>query len=739
MLEDAVLRVAVPAPLQTCFDYLPPQGTDPAHLRPGGRVLVPFGRGERCGVLVEVVAESPVERGRLRRASRLLDREPLLGPAELELLLWAADYYQHPVGEVVASALPLRLRRGKPVRDDSRPGWSLTEAGREQSPEELKRAPRQAAVLRLLQASSAEVLDQEEIFLRCDECRAVLRAMADKGWVEPAQVAASRPLACPSPSADSRHRLNTAQQAAVEAVLESEGRFKAFLLDGVTGSGKTEVYLELVERVVARGRQVLILVPEIGLTPQLLDRFRRRLAAPMALLHSGLSDLERERAWIAAARGEAQVIIGTRSAIFTPVPQLGLVVVDEEHDLSFKQQEGFRYSARDLALVLARQRGCPVVLGSATPSLESLNNADTGRFHHLLLPQRAGKALPPRLDLLDIRSSRLDGGLSPALIRMVSAELNAGNQVLLFLNRRGYAPLITCYDCGWVAECRRCDARMTLHMGSDILWCHHCGSQRRTDRNCPECGSAELHPLGQGTERLEEVLAQRFPDAAIARIDRDSTRRKGSLERLLTAIRRGEYSLLLGTQMLAKGHHFPDVTLVGILDLDQGLFGADFRAAERMAQLVVQVSGRAGRAEKPGRVIIQTRHPEHPLLQTLIRRGYDAFAREALVERRSAGLPPFGFQALLRAEAPKESLPREFLEQALAEAQDHVASGVELWGPVPAPMERRAGRFRAHLLVQASRRSDLQRLLKNWLPGIRELPSARRVRWSLDVDPQEML
>jgi primosomal protein N' (replication factor Y) len=740
MSKDVVLRMAVPAPLQTYFDYLPPEGIDPTGLCPGQRFMLPFGRGERCGVLLAVVNESAVDKGRLRRASRRLDREPLLGAKELELLLWASDYYHHPVGEVVAAALPLRLRKGKPLLAGARPGWRLTAAGREQQPDELKRAPRQAAVLRVLQESSDGVLAQEEIYGRCDECRGVLRTLAQKDWIESCTVAMDPSSGGgPSSSNGSPHALNSAQQAAVEAVLESGGGFQPFLLDGITGSGKTEVYLSLVEKMLEQGRQVLILVPEIGLTPQLMDRFQHRLAVPMALLHSGLSDLERERAWLAAAKGEAQVVIGTRSAVFTPIPNLGLVVVDEEHDLSFKQQEGFRYSARDLALVLGQQRNCPVLLGSATPSLESLSNAAAGRFQHLLLPERAGKASPPRLDLLDVRSVRLDGGLSPTMVRMVSEELDAGNQVLLFLNRRGYAPQITCYDCGWVAECRRCDARMTLHLGSNILWCHHCGSQRRTDEKCPECGGVDLHPLGQGTERLQEVLQKRFPEAGIARIDRDSTRHKGSLEQLLGDIHKGEYSLLLGTQLLAKGHHFPHVTLVGILDVDQGLFGADFRAAERMAQLVVQVSGRAGRAEKPGRVIIQTRHPDHPLLQTLIHQGYDAFAGEALNERRLAGLPPFSYQVLMRAEAPKEGMPKMFLEQALELVEDLGRQGLELWGPVPAPMERRAGRYRAHLLIQATRRSDLQWLLKQWLPRIRELKSAGRVRWSLDVDPQEML
>ncbi len=736
MPDDLVLRIAVSAPLHSIFDYLPPRGVDGAGLKPGVRLRVPFGRGERMGLLLEQVADSRLERGRLKRVLEVIDREPLLGSEDLYLLKWAASYYQHPLGEVMNAALPTRLRKGRPVAGPERPGWRLTPLGLEQLPGHLARAPRQADILEALREASGG-LSQEAIYACCGECRAVLRTLEKKGWLQRCEMDAAALPSMASPR-EGGHSLNGGQAAAVAAVLGAEEVFGVFLLDGVTGSGKTEVYLALVERMITRGGQILILVPEIALTPQLMRRFQRRIHAPLALLHSGLSEGERERAWMDAASGRAAVVLGTRSAVFTPMPHLSLILMDEEHDLSFKQQEGFRYSARDIAVVRARQWGCPVMLGSATPSLESLRNAQGGRYQHLSLPQRAGNAVAPRMDLLDIRSVRLDGGVSPTLFRMMGEELQAGNQVLLFLNRRGYAPLLACFDCGWLAQCRRCDARMTLHLGSRILWCHHCGSQRPLDRSCPDCKSGDLHPMGQGTERLEEVLQGRFPDVGIVRFDRDSTRRKGSLDTLLGEIREGKYSLLLGTQMLAKGHHFPDVTLVGILDVDQGLFGADYRASERMAQLVVQVAGRAGRAEKPGRVIIQTRHPDHPLLHTLVRRGYGAFAAEALAERREAMLPPFGFQALLRAESPSMEVARGFLEQAVAESQTVASGGVEFWGPVSAPMERRAGRYRAQLLLQSGDRSVLQQLLADWLPRVRGLKSAGRVRWSIDVDPQEM-
>ncbi len=732
MPTRSILRVAVPAPLYTCFDYLPPEGVDPTTLPYGIRLRVPFGRGERIGVLVEKVATSSFKKDSLKPATAALDREPLLTSEDLKLLLWAAAYYQHPPGEVIAAALPVRLRKGeKPVKPEIA-GWQLTSAGKTAQP---THAPQQLKIIQTL-TEQPEGISQQVLYALCGNCRPVLRTLEKKGWVEPCEIKPQHILTTPDKT---KLTLNAAQIDAISAVSTRMPGFNAFLLNGITGSGKTEVYLRLIEEAVAANRQVLVLVPEIALTPQLMQRFQCRINSPIALLHSGLSDREREKAWLAASQGEASVILGTRSAIFTPAPRLGLIIIDEEHDLSFKQQDGFRYSARDLAIVRAQRQGFPILLGSATPSLESLHNAATRRYKNLELPERAGDAKPPKIDLLDIRSAPLNGGLSPALLKLLEKELAAGNQVLLFLNRRGYAPVITCYHCGWLSECPRCDARMTLHLGTNLLWCHHCGHQRRTHRHCPECNSEDLHPLGQGTERLEEVLSQRFPDQPIARIDRDSTRRKGALEKILDEIHSGHYRILLGTQMLAKGHHFPDVTLVGILDVDQGLFGADYRAAERMAQLVEQVAGRAGRANKPGRVLIQTRHPDHPLLQTLVHQGYNAFAQVCLDERRDAQLPPFSYQALLRAESPSAEKSIRFLEDAAEQAKTFNAAGVEFWGPVPAPMERRAGRLRAHLLIQANHRSILHKLLSQWIPALSKLKSSRSVRWSIDVDPQEML
>jgi primosomal protein N' (replication factor Y) len=737
MCSESILRIALPGPLRSLFDYLLPAGQTAPPLI-GTRFQVPFGRSGRTGVLVDIKAQSELPRERLKRATRQLDDQPLLKASDLRLLHWAADYYQHPLGDVIFQALPVNLRKSRPVSASRLPGLRLTEAGRMFDIATLNRAPKQRAVLMQLE-QHPDGVHKTMLMAQVDSSDAVIRTLLERGLIETCRMPQRTPDAAPSPSAQ-RHRLNPAQQQAVDSVCAKLDHFHPCLLHGVTGSGKTEVYLHLIETVLAQGRQALVLVPEIGLTPQLMERFRQRLGERVALLHSALADGERENVWHAMRRAECEVLVGTRSAIFTPLPKLGLILVDEEHDLSFKQQEGFRYSARDLALVRAQQRDCPVVLGSATPSLESLRNAQEGRYQRLDLPQRATRASLPELQLVDIRSAPLDAGMSPFLLRQIEATLADKGQVMLFLNRRGYAPMLTCHACGWLTDCPRCDARMTHHRKQQLLWCHHCGHQRRVPAQCPSCGSPDLRAVGQGTEQLEARLAERFPDIPLARIDRDSTSRKGSLEKLLDGIRKGDYPLLLGTQMLAKGHHFPDVTLVGILDVDQGLFGADYRAPERMAQLILQVAGRAGRADRPGRVLIQTRHPDHPLMQLLSRQGYDAFAEEALAERRLAALPPFSYQVLLRAESTKASDPLTFLERAAVTGRSLPgAEEVEFWGPVPAPMERRAGRVRAHLLIQATQRQTLHRWLNHWVTQLARLPEARRVRWSVDVDPMEML
>lgn len=528
--------------------------------------------------------------------------------------------------------------------------------------------------------------------------------------------------------------LTEAQKNAVKEILSAKN-FQTYLLEGVTGSGKTEVYLQIIAEKIKQNKRALVLVPEISLTPQTVSRFTDRFNVPVSVLHSGLTDKQRLLAWSEAYWGKAKIIIGTRSALFTPIPDLGVIILDESHDPSFKQQSGLRYSARDVAIKRAQIEKIPVVLGSATPSLESLHNITRKNFTHLQLPERVGGATHPHFHLIDLRAQKLEENISPGLLEAVKKHLDNKGQVLLFLNRRGFAPVLLCHECGWSAECGRCSARYTLHQNPAKLICHHCGGIKPLPSVCPDCKTKSLLQCGIGTEKLEEVIKKHFPGVELVRIDRDTTRKKGALDALLQEVHSGKARILLGTQMLSKGHHFPDVTMVGIIDGDGGLYSTDFRATERMAQLIMQVSGRAGRAEKEGEVYIQTHNPEHPLLQCLLKEGYAAFANALLSERQQAGLPPFRYFAMLRAEAVSETLPAQFLKQA---SQAFAYEKVELLGPIPAPMARRAGKFRAQLLVRSNHRQHLQAWLTNAIPALEELKSARKVRWSVDVDPQEM-
>ncbi len=738
-MPDAILRLALPSPLRRLFDYLAPAGVARSALQPGMRLRVPFGRREMIGVLVEVVDHSDVPANKLKPAIAVLDAEPPLPPALFKLCLWTAQYYQHSLGDTLSWALPVLLRQGEPAEARQERFWHAAPDASVDDPR-IARAPKQKEALRTLAQHPHGVAHQllSKLMLNRDS----LNLLLAKGLVT-VEVRGHGPV--------ERHEhwlaqpelpLNTEQRAAYEAIRSGFGSFHASLLAGVTGSGKTEVYLQLIRETLEAGKQALVLIPEINLGPQTLARFEQRFNARIALLHSAVNDRDRLDAWLAARDGEADIIIGTRSALFTPMKNPGLIIIDEEHDGSYKQQEGLRYHARDLALVRAHQEDIPIVLGSATPSLESLHNAHTGRYALLRLNQRAGGAQQPRFLRLDVKSRPLDSGISGPMQQAIGQTLAAGQQVLVFLNRRGFAPTLLCHDCGWLSECPRCDARMTVHQRSGELRCHHCGHVERVPRNCPACGKVDLRPVGAGTERAEERLAILFPDYPVLRVDRDSTSRKDAMNQLFATIQKGQPCILVGTQMLAKGHHFPRVTLVSILDADGGLFSGDFRASERMAQLIVQVAGRAGRAEEPGRVIIQTHLADHPLLIQLTEQGYFAFAEQALSERRAAGLPPFSHLALLRAEAHKPGQAEGFLDEACAEAErllkDMALGGIELLGPVPAPMERRAGRYRAQLLVQANARAPLHKLLATWLLTLENMPSGRQVRWSLDVDPVDL-
>lgn len=738
-MPNAILRLALPSPLRRLFDYRAPAGIARSALKPGMRLRVPFGRREMIGILVEVVDHSDVPDDKLKPAIALLDSEVPMPASLFKLCLWTAQYYQHSLGDTLSWALPVLLRQGEPAETRQERFWHVAPDASVDDPR-IARAPRQREALKTLAQHPHGVAHQLLSKLMLNKESLNLLLAKQLVYVEVRSHAPTerheRWLAQPELP------LNTEQRAACEAIRAGFGGFHAYLLAGVTGSGKTEVYLQLIRQTLEAGKQALVLIPEINLGPQTLARFEQRFNARIALLHSAVNDRDRLDAWLAARDGEADIIIGTRSALFTPMKNPGLIIIDEEHDGSYKQQEGLRYHARDLALVRARQEDIPIVLGSATPSLESLHNAYTGRYGLLRLNERAGGAQQPRFLRLDVKSRPLDSGISGPMQQAIGQTLASGQQVLVFLNRRGFAPTLLCHDCGWMSGCQRCDARMTVHQRSGELRCHHCGYVERVPRQCPSCGRVDLRPVGAGTERAEERLAILFPDYPVLRVDRDSTARKDAMTKLFETIHRGQPCILVGTQMLAKGHHFPRVTLVSILDADGGLFSGDFRASERMAQLIVQVAGRAGRAEEPGKVIIQTHLADHPLLIQLTEQGYFAFAEQALSERRAAGLPPFSHLALLRAEAHKPGQAEAFLDQACAEAEGLLAqmglTGIELLGPVPAPMERRAGRYRAQLLLQGNARAPLHKLLSVWLLALEAMPSGRAVRWSLDVDPVDL-
>jgi primosomal protein N' (replication factor Y) len=697
---------------------------------------VPFGRGERIGIVIDHPATTELPAAKLKMLGAVLDPAPAIGTELLQTLRWAADYYHHPVGAVLSHALPGLLREGRAIDEPPEPRWQVTELGRAQDLDRVGRSARQQA--RALAALRERALTASDLKVH-DVAAGALERLAAKGWIEPAALPTEVPADGYREPAQPQRELTADQRTVLAAVAASQAAakgFRAYLLHGVTGSGKTEVYLRLIAAELAEGRQTLLLVPEIGLTPQLVRRLHDRFGEELAVLHSAVTERERFDAWRRAYRCEARLIVGTRSAVFAPLPAAGLIIVDEEHDASYKQQRGFRYSARDLAVVRARRLDVPVVLGSATPSLETFNNAMQGRYQLLSLPRRIGSAGVPHIRLVDLNRHASRQALSTPLVAAIGQHLAAGNQVLLFLNRRGFAPALFCAQCKVAEQCARCDARMTVHAKSAALRCHHCGAERPLDWHCGSCGSERI-AVGAGTQRVGDELATLFPAARIARLDRDSTSRKGSLAAVLNDVEAGNVEILVGTQMLTKGHDFPRVTLVGVLNADQGLFGTDPRSHERLAQTILQVAGRAGRADRPGEVVIQTHFPDHPLLTCLLAGDYAAFATLALAERRETHWPPFVHLAVWHAEATRREAAVAFLEQVRLTAASQ-SSSVAILGPAPLPMERKDGRYRAQLLFRSADRAPLHRLVGRTLLSLRGSPAARRARWSIDIDPLEV-
>ncbi|MCL1125920.1 primosomal protein N' [Shewanella surugensis] len=727
------VEVALPVPLRQNFSYQVPSSLT-VSLQKGLRVKVPFGRQQLIGLITGITEHCDLKPQQIKSVIEIIDTEPLLPDSLFKLTQWASRYYFCSLGQMLSQAIPVALRKGAAIAENTQTFWQLTSAGHAAELSTLKRAVAQKKIMEQLAIGDISSDEANNLSLS----KSALKALCEKQWITQRTQITHPDLTWRDKLVmdEEPHQLN-AEQAIAVATLTQQQAYQCTLLEGVTGSGKTEVYLALLETILSDKKQALILVPEIGLTPQTINRFKRRFKVQVAVIHSGLTDNQRLTAWRRAKSGEAAIIIGTRSALFTPMAYPGVIILDEEHDASFKQQEGVGYHARDLAVMRGHLENIPVLLGTATPSLETLQNALSGRYQHLQLTIRAGNAEKVRQGIIDIRNQPLRSGVSGSLINEMRMHLEAGNQVILFLNRRGFAPALLCHECGHLHECDRCDAFFTIHQGLGEIRCHHCGNQYAIPKQCHQCGSTLLAAQGVGTEQLASFLAKEFPNYPVIRIDRDTTRRKGELETHLNAILKGEYKILVGTQMLAKGHHFPDVTLVGLLDVDGALFSADFRAPERFGQLYTQVSGRAGRATKPGTVLLQTHQSENPLLRELMHKGYGEFARNQLIERKLALLPPAWHMLLLRAEA-HQALDADTLLSQIAHLlpQDE---NCEVIGPMPAPLDKKAGKFRRQLIFQTKSRQQLQQAFEQALPQIEALPLAKRCRWSIDRDPQDLL
>lgn len=726
-ISYTVAQIALNIPLNRLFDYqlIKPVMADQALL--GRRVLVPFRKQAKIGIIISLSQHS-IHACQLKTIMQYLDTESILDKASLELCQWLSQYYHQPLGQVIFTALPNAFKKPNLPKPQQTNYWRITSLGQTISSTELKRAPKQARCLALFQ--------QHPLCSRSDLTAhhipfSVLNKLLEKDWITACDVPA--PLFSPPAPV----QLNEEQRQACQHMQQRLNQFHCTLLYGITGSGKTEVYIQMIDLILQQDKQALFLIPEIGLTNQTLQRLQARFQVPLVILHSNLTERERYLAWQQAKQNSAKLIVGTRSAIFTPLPNLGLIIIDEEHDSSFKQSEQTCYSARDLAIIRAQKAQIPIILGSATPSLESLYNVKQKRYDWLTLPKRAGYALTPTIGIINLRQQALLHGLSLPLREAMAEHLEAGNQVLLFVNRRGFAPVLICKQCGIGVSCSRCSAYLIQHHQPSHLLCHHCGQSAPIPTACPTCQMPTLQPLGYGTERIEQGLKQLF-QVPIIRVDRDTIKHKHSFSDILERIQNNGRQILVGTQMLAKGHHFPNITLVGILNADNGLYSHDFRACEKIGQLIVQVAGRAGRATKPGTVLIQTYQPNHPKLSLLLHQNYLAFAEQLLKERTEAELPPYAHQVLFRSEANCAQHARTTLETIKQILNHKAPKQLDIFGPIAAPLEKKSGKYRMQLLLQSKYRSILQTVLTNQAKALEQVKQNARSRWSIDVDPYDL-
>jgi primosomal protein N' (replication factor Y) len=725
----SIIHIAIPCPLNQHFDYFSDESID--HWQPGIRVKISFRNKEVIGLTLgasELTTETKTEK--LKPILERIDQTPLLDEQSLKLINWVSQYYHYPIGECFQAALPKKLRSIEPAELKTETYWQILS-----NQETPKLGNKQQAIFDVL-AESKQPISQSALRQQLGSITPSLNSLESKGLI-----AQQQNVVLPTSSTTRRSfcTLNEQQHTAFEAVKEKLNQFQPFLLAGITGSGKTEVYIQLAHKVIQQGKQVLVLIPEIGLTSQFVERFKQQLDATIVVLHSGINDTERKQGWLLAKQGLADVVIGTRSSVFTPLKSTGLIIIDEEHDGSYKQQDGLRYHARSVALIRAQRAKVPVVLGSATPSLESLYHVEQQRYQKLVLDKRAGEASLPKVSVIDSSGSDVEFGLSQPLIKAITEHLENGNQILLFVNRRGYAPVLMCHECDWQAKCKDCDALMVVHKSKNGLYCHHCGLIQRLPNQCPQCQTKELYDYGVGTQKIEEILQHRFSDVPVLRIDRDTTQGINAFDQLVEQMQQPEPKILVGTQMLAKGHDFHHVTLVGILDADQGLFSADFRATEQLAQLVTQVTGRAGRGDKKGEVYIQSQQPQHPFWSLLLKQGYEKTAETLLAERTDMAWPPVGALCVIRAESQFQEQALQLLTEMAELFNQAQQTEVMIMGPVPAIMEKRAGRYRAQLLLSSHHRKFIHPLLDHYLPIFAKLKLAKKCRWSVDIDPVDLL
>lgn len=742
LTTNKVIKVAISSPIDSLFDYTPDNGKNIEEYPIGSRVNIPFGSVNKIGIVVSYSNKSEIDFKKLKSIKSVIDSEPIIEEEFIELARWISEYYIHPLGDTLFNMLPNILRKGGSYDTYTKSFWRVSKKGLNLPLESMSRSPKQKLLLEFLRDKNFNSQEISEINLITKGFnKELIKKLSEKELIKKIEkfyYPKNTQSLIDGKNQNLNLNLTGEQKKSINIIKDKLNSFEVILLDGITGSGKTEIYFHIIKKILPLMKQVLVLIPEISLTPQTIQRFTERFPEKIAIFHSGLNDKERLLAWRACKDETAKIIIGTRSAIFTPLPKLGLIIIDEEHDSSYKQNDGLHYSARDIGIIKAKNQNIPIILGTATPSIESYHNMIKKKYSHVILRKRAGNAKLPNIQICDIRNKELHHGFSEQAIHLIRNTLFDGKQVLVFINRRGYAPVLMCQDCGWNAMCPECDSRLTIHRKQKLLRCHHCNFHSKIMEKCNNCHSSNLVCLGQGTQRNAETLQNLFPKFPIIRIDRDTVKNKNYIEKYIRKINTGQPLILVGTQMLSKGHHFPRLSTVVILDIDQGLYNPDFRSEEKVLQLLTQVSGRAGRSEYEGNVLIQTYVPNNPYLSCWEKNGYHEAVFEILKNREFYELPPFTYMGILRADSKNPNEAREFLEKITKQNKTNINENCQIIGPIPLIMEKKAGKHRAQIIIKSKNRRDLHKTLESFKILINSNKKNYRVRWSIDIDPIEV-